>query len=172
VSTATSQQNSAPSSPNPNQEIDLAAIITDAVPVSMVSPTSIKKKRTSRSKKKTANVTEEVVVSPPPSAEKSKKKKKSKKSKIETTKIAHTMESLYLDPIGNEPESSKKIGDEDQGDPTQTLEMFSKIAAKKITEEKRHLIIQKIINDVLREINDTDDVPDVDTSLAQEEQGT
>ena len=45
TATQTSQQNSAPSSPNPNQEIDSGAIITNAVPVSMVSPTSIKKKR-------------------------------------------------------------------------------------------------------------------------------
>jgi hypothetical protein len=174
TATQTSQQNSAPSSPNPNQEIDSGAIITNAVPVSVVSPTSIKKKRTKRSKKKSTNVTEEIVVTPPPSAEKSKKKKKkkSKKSKVETSKTAYTMESLYLDPIGDKTEESEKTGDEDQGDHTQTLEKFSKFAAKKITEEKRHLIIQKIINDVLREINDTDDVPDVDTSLAQEEKGT
>jgi hypothetical protein len=50
--------------------------------------------------------------------------------------------------------------------------MLSKIAAKKITEEKRRIITQKIIDDVLREINDSDVVPDVDTSLAQEEQDT
>jgi hypothetical protein len=50
--------------------------------------------------------------------------------------------------------------------------MFNKIASKKITEDKRHPMTQKIINDVLRKINSNDDVPDVDTSLAQEEQGT
>jgi hypothetical protein len=66
TATQTSQQNSAPSSPNPKQEIDSAAIITDAVPVSMVSPTRIKKKRTTRSKKKTTNVAEEAAVNPPP----------------------------------------------------------------------------------------------------------
>jgi hypothetical protein len=133
---------------------------------------SIKKKRTKRSKKKSTNVTEEIAATPPPSAEKSKKKKKSKKSKVETSKIAHTMESLYLDPIGDQPAESEKTGNEDQGNPTQTLEMFSKIVAKKNTEDKRHPITQKIINDVLREINDADVVPDANTSLAQEEQGT
>ncbi|WJX67651.1 hypothetical protein P8452_52099 [Trifolium repens] len=168
----TSQQNTAPSSPNPNQEIDFGAIITNAVPISMVSPTSIKKKRSTRSKKKITNVVEEETVTPPPSAEKSKKKKKSKKSKTETPKIAHTMESLYIDPIGDQPAESEKVGNEDQGNPTQTLEMFNKIALKKITEDKRHPMTQKIINDVLRKINSNDDVPDVDTSLAQEEQGT
>ncbi|KAK2449011.1 hypothetical protein QL285_008249 [Trifolium repens] len=171
--TQTSQQNTAPSSPNPNQEIDSGAIITNAVPVSIVSPTSIKKKRSTRSKKKITNVAEDETVTPPPSAEKSKKKKKkSKKSKVETSKIAHTMESLYLDPIGDKPAESKKTDDEDQGNPTQTLEMFNKIASKKITEDERHLMTQKIINDVLRKISSDDDVPDVDTSLAQEEQGT
>jgi hypothetical protein len=166
----TSQQNTAPSSPNPNQEIDSGAIITNAVPVSMVSPTSIKKKRSTRSKKIITNVAEEETVTPPPSAEKS--KKKSKKSKAETSKIAHTMESLYINPIGDQPAESEKTGNEDQGNPTQTLEMFNKIASKKITEDKRHPMTQKIINDVLRKINSDDDVPDVDTSLAKEEQGT
>ncbi|KAK2436328.1 hypothetical protein QL285_021328 [Trifolium repens] len=168
----TSQQNTAPSSPNPNQEIDSGAIITNAVPISMVSPTSIKKKRSTRSKKKITNVADEETVTPPPSAEKSKKMKKSKKSKTETPKIAHTMESLYIDPIGDQPAESEKTGNEDQGNPTQTLEMFNKITSKKITEDKRHPMTQKIINDVLRKINSDDDVPDVDTSLAQEEQGT
>jgi hypothetical protein len=50
--------------------------------------------------------------------------------------------------------------------------MFNKIASKKITEDERHPMTQKIINDVLRKINNDNDVPDVDTSLAQEEQGT
>jgi hypothetical protein len=62
MSTATSQQNSVPSSPKPNQEIDSATIITDAVPVSMVSPTSIKKKRKTRSKKKSTDVAKEVLL--------------------------------------------------------------------------------------------------------------
>jgi hypothetical protein len=62
MSTTTSKQNSAPSSPNPNQETDPAAINIDAVPVSMVSPTSIKKKRKTRSKKKSTDVAKEVLL--------------------------------------------------------------------------------------------------------------
>jgi hypothetical protein len=175
TATQTSQQTSAPSSPNPkspqqNQEIDSSAIIVDATPLSMVSPTSIKKKRSSRSKKKSSVATEETAITPPPSVEKS-KKKKSKKPKIGSSMNVHTMESLHVDPIGDKPKESEKTEDQVQGDTAQTLEMFSKIAAKKITEEERHPMTQKIIDDVLREINDADVVPDVDTSLAQEEQG-
>jgi hypothetical protein len=69
TTTQTSQQNSAPSSPNPNQEIDSAAIITDAIPVSMVSSTSIKKKGTTRSKKKSTDAAEDKAITPPPYVE-------------------------------------------------------------------------------------------------------
>jgi hypothetical protein len=75
TSTQTSQQNSAPPSPNTNQEIDSGAIITNAVPVSMVSPTSIKKKRTKRSKKKSTDVTEDIDVTPPPSVRNQRKRR-------------------------------------------------------------------------------------------------
>jgi shikimate 5-dehydrogenase len=75
TTTQTSQQNFAPSSPNLNQEIDSIAIIINAIPVSMVSTSSIKKKRLTRSKKEQKTVVEEVAITPPPSIEKSKKKK-------------------------------------------------------------------------------------------------
>jgi hypothetical protein len=48
--------------------------------------------------------------------------------------------------------------------------MFSKIAAKKITEEERHPMTQKVIDLVLGEIKKPDVVPDVTTSLAQGEE--
>jgi hypothetical protein len=123
--------NSASSSPNPNsqslnQEIDPTTII-DAVPVSIVSPLSTKK-RSKRSKKETKSAEEEAAVSPPPSVEKS-KKKKSKRSKSEGSRKVHTMESLYLEPINEEnvavsAEASVRTGDQILSDTTQTLEMF------------------------------------------------
>jgi hypothetical protein len=160
TATRTSQQTSAPSSLNPNspkqnQEIDPNAIIVDATPVSMVSPTSIKKKRTKRSKKESIVAVEEEAMTPPPSVEKS-KKKKSKKLKIRSSKNVHTMESLHVDPIGDKPEASEKTDDQIQGDTAQALEMFSKIVAKKITEEEHHPMTQKIIDSVLKEINGSD----------------
>ncbi|WJX72919.1 hypothetical protein P8452_56754 [Trifolium repens] len=82
------------------------------------------------------------------------------------------MARLHVDPIGDKPKESEKTKDQVQGDTAQALEMFSKIAAKKITEDERHPMTQKIIDDVLRKINDADVVPDGDTSLAQEEQST
>jgi hypothetical protein len=83
----------------------------------MVSSTSIKKKRTKRSKKESIADVEEEVVTPPHSVDKS-KKKKGKKSKIETSKTAHTMDSLYLDPIDDKPQAPEKTNDQIQSNAT------------------------------------------------------
>jgi hypothetical protein len=50
--------------------------------------------------------------------------------------------------------------------------MFKSIAAKQITKEERHPLAQQIIDTVLKEINEPDVVPDVDTSLAQDVEET
>jgi hypothetical protein len=61
----------------------------------MVSPSSIKKKRTKRSRKESKTVVEELAITPPPSVEES-KKKKSKKPKTGSSKEVYTMGNLYL----------------------------------------------------------------------------
>jgi hypothetical protein len=87
------------------------------------------------------------------------------------------MESLYLEHINEESvaanaEASEMTGDQILSDTTQTLDMFKSIAAKQITKEERHLLAQQIIDTVLKEINEPDVVPDVDTSLAQDVEET
>jgi hypothetical protein len=131
----------------------------------MISPSNTKKRRTKRSKKISTELVEEVAVTLPPTIEES-KKKKGNKSKIRSSKKVHTMRSLYLDPIDANTEASKKTDDQILSDITQTLEMFRSIAAKQITKEERHPMAQQIIDTVLKEINEPDVVPDVDTSLA------
>ncbi|KAK2368401.1 hypothetical protein QL285_081598 [Trifolium repens] len=168
--TPSTKTNTPPPSPKPNsphhEEIQ-SDMIVNATPVSMIKPSGSKKRKSKRSRRESTPIAVEEVVVPSPSTEKSKKKKKkSKKSKTGTPKRVHTMESLHTDPLPAETVDAVVNASEGIGSSNPNPEN----AALKISGDQRHPMTQKIIDSVLKALQEPDVMADVGTSLPQGEE--
>ncbi|WJX73267.1 hypothetical protein P8452_57071 [Trifolium repens] len=166
--TPSTKTNTPPPSPKPNsphhEEIQ-SDMIVNATPVSMIKPSGSKKRKSKRSRRESTPIAVEEVVVPSPSIEKS-KKKKSKKSKTGTPKRVHTMESLHIDPLPAETVDAAVDASVGIGSSNPNPEK----AALKISGDQRHPMTQKIIDSVLKALQEPDVMEDVGTSLPQGEE--